>query len=182
MGPEMMHVLRKDVKDFSELALHFNVDAYLDQGDNASTFNDAASQKSVYSCSNSVSVHMSSALSTPNSTFYAVQRLLIQEKGEDTYYALAQQKRDQLLGLIRDRAHRRELGLNTSHFTVEKSEEMKELDAEGKWQRNIKLQYKRDESNVQAKVLKYQIGRSTTTIVNMLKNFLDDCEKIDEPV
>ena len=46
----------------------------------------------------------------------------------------------------------------------------------------MKLQNKRDEANIQAKVLKYQIGRSTTTIVNMLKNFLDDCEKIDEPV
>lgn len=74
------------------MALHYNEDAYLDQGDNASTFNDAASQRSgrsVYSCSNSVSVHMSSAMQTPNNSVYAVQRLLLQEKGEDTYYMLA---------------------------------------------------------------------------------------------
>jgi hypothetical protein len=71
-----MRVLRKDIKDFSELALHFNEDGYLDQTDTASVFNDAASQKSFYSVSNSVSVHVSSALSTPNSTFYNVQRLL----------------------------------------------------------------------------------------------------------
>ena len=74
----MMRVLRKDNKDFSELALHYNEDAYYDQADTASVFNDAASQaasqKSYYSISNSV--HVSTALSTPNSTFYNVQRLL----------------------------------------------------------------------------------------------------------
>jgi hypothetical protein len=56
------------------------------------------------------------------------------------------------------------------------------LDAEGKWQKNKNLQKYRDESNARAqiKVLKYRTGRSTTLIWTLLKNFLDDLEKIDE--
>jgi len=56
------------------------------------------------------------------------------------------------------------------------------LDAEGKWQKYKNLQKYRDEASArdEIKVLKYKTGRSTTLIWTMLKNFLDDLEKIDE--
>jgi len=56
------------------------------------------------------------------------------------------------------------------------------LDAEEKWQKYKNLQKYRDEARArdEIKVLKYKTGRSTTLIWTMLKNFLDDLEKIDE--
>jgi len=86
----MMKLLRKDVKDFQELEWHFNEDTLgLDGKESGANFNDAISQKSAKSVfSNNVSV-IQSISSAPNSLFYNVQRLLIQEKGEDIYYAIA---------------------------------------------------------------------------------------------
>jgi len=48
----MMHLLRRDVKDFQELSWHFNEEVLGGEGGNG--FNDTASQKSAYSCGNSV--------------------------------------------------------------------------------------------------------------------------------
>lgn len=179
---EMMHLLRKDVKDFSELALHYNEDAYLDQGDNASTFNDAASQRSgrsVYSQANSVSVHMSSAMQTPNSAIYAVQRLLIQEKGEDTYYMLFQQKRGQMIDKIRDRSYRvtKAHEINHMHFNSEGIEA--NINAEDKWKQNQKLQEKRNQTSEAPRVTKYEICRPVAFIHSMISNFLEDTSKFN---
>ena len=55
LSHEMMQYLRRDAKDFEELRMHFNEDALGGDGLGASSFNDAASQRSGYSCVNSVS-------------------------------------------------------------------------------------------------------------------------------
>jgi len=47
----------------------------------------------------------------PNSAYYNVQRLLIQEKGEDVYYALASQKRNMVLKEIQDKIMRYKVGI-----------------------------------------------------------------------
>ena len=100
----MMHLLRRDVKDFQELSWHFNEEVLGGEGGNG--FNDTASQKSAYSCGNSVISGMQSVSNMPNSAYYNVQRLLIQEKGEDVYYALASQKRNMVLKEIQDKIMR----------------------------------------------------------------------------
>ena len=57
LSHEMMHLLRRDHKDFQELEWNFNEEAGESGAgkDNVSSFNDAASQRSAYSYNNSVS-------------------------------------------------------------------------------------------------------------------------------
>ena len=64
--------------------------------------------------SNNVSV-LQSVSAAPNSLFYNVQRLLIQEKGEDIYYAIAQSKRQTLVVNINDRIYRANKAIELEH-------------------------------------------------------------------
>ena len=72
----MMSMLKVDDKDFKELEWQFN-DEHLGGDAGASTsFNDTASQKSVYSCTSSKSAIQNISI-LPSGNFYNVQRLLI---------------------------------------------------------------------------------------------------------
>ena len=61
---------------------------------------------------------LSASSSMPaNLSFFNVQRLLIQEKGEDIYYHLASLKRQGVHAEIADRMYRSSLGLQKDFFT-----------------------------------------------------------------
>jgi len=91
LSKEMLQLLRKDVDDFQELKWHYNEEAL---GADHGAFNDTASQRSMYSGTGSASIMQSASSANPGSlSFFNVQRLLVQEKGEDIYYHLASQKR-----------------------------------------------------------------------------------------
>ena len=105
---EMLDMLRRDGKDFEEIAWHYNEDMNGGEGGaGGASFNDSASQRSVYSCTNSAMSGLQSASSAPNSHFYNVKKLLVQERGEDIYYHLATQKRQGAQVEIADRIWRR---------------------------------------------------------------------------
>jgi len=71
----MLNLLRRDVDDFQELKWHYNEEAL---GAEHGSFNDNASQRSLYSNNNSASVMQSQTSTTPGHlSFFNVQRLLI---------------------------------------------------------------------------------------------------------
>ena len=72
----MLETLRRDGKDFEEIQWHYNEDFYGGEAGGAN-FNDSASQRSVYSCTNSGFSGMQSASAAPNSHFYNVKKLLV---------------------------------------------------------------------------------------------------------
>ena len=59
----------------------------------------------------------------PNARFHNVQRLLVQEKGEEIYNMLARKKRSDILHNVQDRIRRRQLALDSSHFTQAQTKE-----------------------------------------------------------
>ena len=71
----------------------------------------------------------------PNSLFYNVQRLLIQEKGEPVYWMLAIHKRAKMLADAEDKVYRRSKYLSLTHEGVQGASEANMLDAEGKWRK-----------------------------------------------
>ena len=138
-----MKFMRRDVRDYEELAWFFNDEC--DAAAAASNFNDSASQRSSRSqrsqrssYSNQASV-MKSIQAVPNSMFYNVQRLLIQEKGEQTYYILAKHKRAKMLLEAEDHVFRNRKLLALTHQNLHGSSEANMLDAEAKWRKEEQL-------------------------------------------
>lgn len=141
-------------------------------------FNDTASQRSVYSCSNSVSV-MHSTTSALNSGYFNVQRLLRQEKGEDVYYSLMSNARMQESLDIYDVRRRRNVLLEATHFTFEEDKEGAALQViQAKWQNEQQLKSKREEeSKVRGRLVRYELGRSVGSIANFLEGFMEVCDR-----
>jgi len=114
----------------------------------------------------------------PNNNFYNVQRLLIQEKGEQNYGYLAQYKRARMKLEAEDRVFRRKKYLHLTHQELQGSNEANMLDAEGKWRREEQLRQKRDEQNaMNVKILRYKIHRPTNYIAELFTNGLRYIER-----
>ncbi len=180
LSKAMMQHLRADLKDFQELAWHFNEDAFGADGA-GSSFNDTASRQSAYSCGNSVISGLQSVSNMPNSAFYNVQRLLRQEKGEDVYYALAMQKRDGVIKEIQDKVVRQKIEVQNYHYT--RDCDMADANArnmEFQFQDADKLKSKREEhARTTARVIKFEVGRSTVAIRNVLESYMHCTAKVN---
>ena len=176
---DMLEMLRRDGKDFEEIAWHYNEDMNGGEGGaSGANFNDSASQRSVYSGMSG----LQSASSAPNSHFYNVKKLLVQERGEDIYYHLATQKRQGAQVEIADRLWRRQIGLQANHFTRDEDKADYDLAQmqRKRGEHEQRLQTKREEqARVNAaRVVRYEVRRPVKCIQNILTTWITQQEKL----
>lgn len=96
----------------------------------------------------------------PNSAFFNVQRLLVQEKGEDIYFALVSSKRQTASEHINDRIRRNKIKLMTDY--QDPFNETEDNNMEDRLQEEERLKQKRQEvAGNKFRLVKYEMQRNS---------------------